>query len=64
VTGIWELSVGHDEDLTWWLQAVKKRQEAGTSLIGTSRQYGDKEYAVKLAPYEGKERTALFRSVP
>ena len=25
VTGIWEVSVGHDEDLTWWLQAVKER---------------------------------------
>ena len=25
VTGIWEVSVGHDEDLTWWLQAVKDR---------------------------------------
>ncbi|HXS06621.1 MAG TPA: DUF3863 domain-containing protein [Rhizomicrobium sp.] len=25
VTGIWEISIGHDEDLTWWLQAVKER---------------------------------------
>jgi hypothetical protein len=25
VTGIWEVSVGHDEDLTWWLEAVKGR---------------------------------------
>ena len=25
VTSIWELSVGHDEDLTWWLQAVRDR---------------------------------------
>ena len=25
VTGIWEVSVGHDEDLTWWLQAIKDR---------------------------------------
>jgi uncharacterized protein DUF3863/uncharacterized protein DUF3864 len=25
VTGIWEVSVGHDESLTWWLQAVKER---------------------------------------
>lgn len=25
VTGIWEVSVGHDEDLTWWLQTVKDR---------------------------------------
>jgi hypothetical protein len=25
VTGIWEVSVGHDEDLTWWLQAVRER---------------------------------------
>ncbi len=25
VTGIWEVSVGHDEDLAWWLQAVKNR---------------------------------------
>ena len=25
VTGIWEVSVGHDQDLTWWLQAVKER---------------------------------------
>jgi hypothetical protein len=25
VTGIWEVSVGHDEDLTWWLQDVKER---------------------------------------
>jgi hypothetical protein len=25
VTGIWEVSVGHDEDLAWWLQAVKER---------------------------------------
>ncbi|MGA2051104.1 MAG: DUF3863 domain-containing protein [Terracidiphilus sp.] len=25
VTGIWEVSIGHDEDLAWWLQAVKER---------------------------------------
>jgi Domain of Unknown Function with PDB structure (DUF3863)/Domain of Unknown Function with PDB structure (DUF3864) len=25
VTGLWEVSVGHDRDLTWWLQAVKDR---------------------------------------
>jgi len=25
VTAIWEVSIGHDEDLTWWLQAVKER---------------------------------------
>ena len=25
VTGIWEVSVGHDEDLTYWLQAVRER---------------------------------------
>ena len=25
VTGIWEVSIGHDEDLTWWLQAVRER---------------------------------------
>jgi len=25
VTGIWEVSVGHDEDLTWWLQSMKDR---------------------------------------
>lgn len=25
VTGIWEVSIGHDKDLTWWLQAVKDR---------------------------------------
>ena len=25
VTGIWEISIGHDDDLTWWLQAVKER---------------------------------------
>ncbi|HEX4030311.1 MAG TPA: DUF3863 domain-containing protein [Terracidiphilus sp.] len=25
VTGIWEVSIGHDEDLTWWLQAVTER---------------------------------------
>lgn len=25
VTGIWETSIGHDEDLAWWLQAVKER---------------------------------------
>ena len=25
VTGIWEVSVGHDEDLTWWLGAVRDR---------------------------------------
>ena len=25
VTAIWETSIGHDEDLTWWLQAIKER---------------------------------------
>jgi hypothetical protein len=25
VTSIWELSIGHDEDLAWWLQAVRER---------------------------------------
>jgi hypothetical protein len=25
VTGIWETSLGHDEDLAWWLQAVRER---------------------------------------
>ena len=25
VTAIWEVSIGHDEDLTWWLQAVRQR---------------------------------------
>jgi hypothetical protein len=25
VTSIWELSIGHDEDLAWWLQAVRDR---------------------------------------
>ena len=25
VTGIWEVSIGHDEDLAWWLQAVRDR---------------------------------------
>jgi Domain of Unknown Function with PDB structure (DUF3863)/Domain of Unknown Function with PDB structure (DUF3864) len=25
VTGIWETSIGHDEDLTWWLQALRER---------------------------------------
>ena len=25
VTAIWELSVGHDPDLTWWLQSVRER---------------------------------------
>jgi len=25
VTGIWEVSVAHHEDLTWWLQAVRSR---------------------------------------
>lgn len=25
VTSIWETSIGHDEDLTWWLQAVHDR---------------------------------------
>jgi hypothetical protein len=25
VTSIWELSIGHDDDLTWWLQAVRDR---------------------------------------
>ena len=25
VTGIWEVSIGHHEDLAWWLQAVRER---------------------------------------
>ncbi|GGH04580.1 hypothetical protein GCM10011586_20820 [Silvibacterium dinghuense] len=25
VTGIWETSLGHDEDLAWWLQAIMER---------------------------------------
>lgn len=25
VTAIWEVSIGHDEDLTWWLQAMRER---------------------------------------
>lgn len=25
VTGIWEVSIEHDEDLAWWLQAVKEK---------------------------------------
>jgi hypothetical protein len=25
VTAIWETSIGHDKDLTWWLQAMKER---------------------------------------
>jgi hypothetical protein len=25
VTAIWEVSIGHDQDLTWWLQAIKER---------------------------------------
>lgn len=25
VTAIWEVSIGHDQDLTWWLQAVRER---------------------------------------
>ncbi len=25
VTGIWEVSVGHDQDLAWWLEAVRDR---------------------------------------
>ena len=25
VTAIWETSIGHDKDLTWWLQAIKER---------------------------------------
>ncbi len=25
VTGIWEVSVGHDKDLAWWLQAVREK---------------------------------------
>jgi hypothetical protein len=25
VTGIWEVSIGHDEDLTYWLQAIHER---------------------------------------
>lgn len=25
VTAIWEVSIGHDEDLAWWLEAVRER---------------------------------------
>ena len=25
VTAIWEVSIGHDDDLTWWLQSIKER---------------------------------------
>jgi hypothetical protein len=25
VTGIWEVSIGHDDDLAWWLAAVRER---------------------------------------
>jgi len=25
VTAIWEVSIGHDKDLTWWLQAIRER---------------------------------------
>jgi len=25
VTGIWEVSIGHDKDLTWWLQSMRER---------------------------------------
>ena len=25
VTAIWEVSIGHDEDLTWWLEAIHER---------------------------------------
>ena len=25
VTGIWEVSIGHDKDLAWWLEAVRER---------------------------------------
>ena len=25
VTAIWEVSIGHDQDLTWWLEAVRER---------------------------------------
>ena len=25
VTAIWEVSIGHDQDLTWWLQSVRER---------------------------------------
>ncbi|MDR5727943.1 MAG: DUF3863 domain-containing protein, partial [Terriglobia bacterium] len=25
VTGVWEVSVGHDDDLAWWLQSVRDR---------------------------------------
>jgi hypothetical protein len=25
VTGIWEVSIGHDEDLAWWLQSIQER---------------------------------------
>jgi hypothetical protein len=32
VTGIWEVSIGHDEDLTWWLQAVHDRWP-GTQVL-------------------------------
>jgi len=32
VTGIWETSLGHDDDLTWWLQAVHDRWPDTTVL--------------------------------
>ena len=25
MTAIWEVSIGHDKDLTWWLQSVRER---------------------------------------
>jgi hypothetical protein len=33
VTSIWELSIGHDDDLTWWLQAVRDRWHDSKVLI-------------------------------
>jgi hypothetical protein len=40
VTGIWETSIGHDEDLTWWLQATRERWPATTVL--TEGEFGMK----------------------
>jgi hypothetical protein len=38
VTGIWETSLGHDEDLSWWLEAVRDRW-SDTKVI-TEGQFG------------------------
>jgi hypothetical protein len=40
VTGIWETSIGHDEDLTWWLQATRERWPDTTVL--TEGEFGMK----------------------